>query len=217
MAQLSPRGSGGPHGAWRGLGTSRLAGPDRAGGGTVGRWRAQNAATDRPPRHARPSPSGHQLPSHAWQRKPAVPLKGGDSWLGPLFPSSQAVSGPPGHQSLRVHFLRGPHRAAEPGAPLGKQGQEGREAEGPVPGWQKPRAGTNAPLAPGSQPPHLRNGPAVPGSTCVPRGRGHTALAPAAPPDSVPSLAPSFWGLLHGTSSQTPSLTALPSVCPLCE
>ena len=133
-----------------------------------------------------------------------MPLKGVDSWLGSLFPSSQAVSGPPRHQSLRVHFLRGPCRWAN-------RARRGGRRRG------QSRAGTNAPLAPGSQPPHLRNGPAAPGSTCVPRGRVHTALAPAAHPDSASSLAPSSWGLLHGTSSKTPSLTALPSVCPLCE
>ena len=140
-----------------------------------------------------------------------MPLKGGDSWLGSLFPSSQAVSGPLGHQSPRVHFLRGPHRAAEPGAPLGKQGQAGREAEGPVPGWHQCPSGPRI-LASSSE-----KRPAAPGSTCVPRGRVHTVLAPTARPDSASSLAPPFWGLLHGTSSNTPSLTALPSVCPLCE
>ena len=133
-----------------------------------------------------------------------MPLKGGDSWLGSLFPSSQAVSGPPGNQSPRVHFLRGPRRWANRARRGGRRRVQSR-------------AGTNAPLAPGSQPPHLRNGPAAPGSTCVPRGRVHTALAPAARPDSASSVAPSSWGLLHGTSSKTPSLTALPSVCPLCE
>ena len=164
------------------------------------------------PGAARPSPSGHQLPPHAPRRKPAAPLKGADSWLGPLSPSSQAVSGPPWHQSLRAHFLRGPTERQSPGHRWANRARQSGRRRG------QSRGCTDAPLVPGSQPPHLRNGPAAPRPTCVPRGPGHTALAAAAPPDSGSSLAPSFCCLSHGTSSKTPSLTtlhpyALPCVC----
>ena len=155
------------------------------------------------PGAARPSPSGHQLPPHAPRRKPAAPLKGADSWLGPLSPSSQAVSGPPWHQSLRAHFLRGPTERQSPGHRWANRARQSGRRRG------QSRGCTDAPLVPGSQPPHLRNGPAAPRPTCVPRGPGHTALAAAAPPDSGSSLAPSFCCLSHGTSSKTPSLTTL--------
>ena len=117
--------------------------------------------------------------------------------------------------------------APEPEGPLSQRSPQSSKARGTAGqtglgrvggGGASPGAGTNAPLVPGSQPPHLRNGPAAPRSTCVPRGRGHTTLAAAAPLDSGSSLAPSFCGLSHGTSSKTPSLTtlhqyALPCVC----
>ena len=164
------------------------------------------------PGAARPSPRGHQLPPHALRRKPAAPLKGADSWLGPLSPSSQAVSGPLWHQSLRAQFLRGPTERQSPGHRWANRARQSGRRRG------QSRGCTDAPLVPGSQPPHLRNVPAVPRPTCVPRGPGHTALAAAAPPDSGSSLAPSFCCLSHGTSSKMPSLTtlhpyALPCVC----